>query len=291
MEGIRQMISYGGVIHELDTNTGCENKADPYFINCCGHIQFKSKDVSINRRRVDYYLIYLVNGYGYYHIDSTLHTVPGGNIVIYKSREEQEYYYTGSDQTELYWIHFTGNAAERLLEELGLADRHFYKVGMQTECIKLFEKIINEVNVKNPGYHSFCIGYLIQLLSIFSRESQLLEKGRRILKNEDIENVIKKMHLEYQQDHPVEYYAESCNLSVYQFIRKFKSSMQLSPAKYIEKIRMDKSRELLSDTDLTINEISDITGFNDPFYFSKVFKKNTGMNPLAFRRMKRVYFL
>lgn len=285
------MLSYEGVILEKDTNIGYENRTEPYLINCCGHIQFKTRNVSINRKRVDYYLIYLVNGLGYYRFDESLHTVPAGNIVIYKAHEDQDYYYIGSERTELYWIHFTGEAAEKLLFSLGLADRHYYKVGILNECIQLFEKIINEINIKNPGYHSFCIGYLLQLLSIFSREALLVEKGRRILKNGDIEGVIRKMHTEYQQDHPVEYYANCCNLSVYQFIRKFKSSMQLSPSRYIEKIRLDKSRELLMDTDLTISEISEIVGFNDPFYFSKVFKKNTGVNPKAFRGKKGLFFM
>ena len=71
---------------------------------------------------------------------------------------------------------------------------------------------------------------------------------------------------------------------MYQFIRKFKKSMLMPPSRYIEKIRMDRSRELLADTDLTVNEISGIVGYNDPFYFSKVFKKNTGLNPMAFRK-------
>ena len=283
------MIYYSGIIHEIDTYTGSKDNVNPYFINCCGHIQIKSKSVSIKRTRVDYYLVYLINGMGYYRAGNTLHSVPGGNIVIYHPLEEQDYYYLGNEQTELYWIHFTGSAASQLLQSLGLADSRIYQVGMQTDCIQLFEKMIHEIHIKNPQFHLFCISYLIQLLSTFSRESLLHEKGRRVLKNSDIEYSIKKMQLEYQQDHPISYYAQSCNLSIYQFIRKFKNATQLSPSKYIEKIRVDKSRELLSDTDLTVNEISDVIGFNDPFYFSKVFKKNTGLNPLAFRKSKKAF--
>jgi AraC-like DNA-binding protein len=280
------MINYGGIINETDINTGSEDKVNPYFINCCGYIKFESKNVSLNRTRVDYYLIYLVNGKGYYKIGDTLQTVSGGNIIIYKPYEKQDYFYIGNEQAELYWIHFTGTAVEQLLNNLGFADRHIYHAGIQTECIQLFEKIIHEIHIKNPQYHSFCISYLIQLLSMFSRESLLYEKGKRVMKNSDIEYIIKKIQLEYQQDHSVGYYAQNCNLSVYQFIRKFKNATQMSPLKYIEKIRMDKSRELLTDTDLTVNEISSVVGYNDPFYFSKVFKKNIGMNPLAYRKLK-----
>ncbi len=280
------MIQYSAVIREIDTNTGSEDTENSYFINCCGHIKIKSKNITIKRRRLDYYIIYLVNGAGYYHIGDKPERVPGGNIIVYKPLEEQNYFYLENDQTELYWIHFTGTSASQLLRDLGLEDRHIYEVGIQTECIQLFDKIIHEIHIKNPQYHSFCISYLIQLLSRFSRESLLLEKNRRALKNKDIEDTIKRMQLEYQQDHSIGYYADRCNLSIYQFIRKFKKITQISPAKYIEKIRIDRSRELLSDTDLSVHEISDIIGFNDPFYFSKVFKKNTGLSPQPFRKLR-----
>jgi AraC-like DNA-binding protein len=282
------MINYGGIIHEIDITRGSKDTANPYFINCCGYIKIKSTSISLIRRRVDYYLIYLVNGVGHYKIGDTYQTIQRGNIIMYKPLEEQDYYYVGNEQAELYWIHFTGNAVEELIKNLGLLDKHIYQIGIQTECIQLFQKIIHEINIKNPAYHSLCISYLIQLLSLFSRKALLQSKGERVFKNSDIESVIKKMHLEYQEDHSIGYYADSCNLSIYQFIRKFQKSMQMSPARYIEKIRVDKGKELLSDTDLTISDISSVIGFNDPFYFSKVFKKNTGLNPMAFRKMKKI---
>ncbi len=279
------MVYKSASVKESDTNTGNEENAYPYFINCCGYIELKNMTkVSIHRARVDYYLIYIISGAGYYKINGKLLKAESGNIIIYKPHEEQDYYYLGKDNTELYWIHFTGNSVMQLLESLELAGRNIYQVGIGTDMIQLFEKIINEIHIKKPRFHSVCISYLINLLSMFSRESYAREKGMIHIKNSGIEQSVIKMQREYQNDHPISYYAKSSNLSVYSFIRKFKNTMNYSPSKYIEKIRMDKSKELLAFTDLTINEISDIVGYSDPFYFSKVFKKNTGLSPTAFRK-------
>lgn len=280
------MVYYGGSICETDTNRGNEDKVHPFFINCCGYIKMEHENASINRTRLDYYLIYLINGTGHYLYDNEMRPVSAGHIVIYPPFEKQNYFYLGPEKAELYWIHFTGTEVSRLLNSLGLSGRFIHKVGMQTECINLFEKIIQEIHVKNPQYHMLCIGYLMQLLSLFSRESEQNENSSGTTKDRDIETCIRKMQMEYQENHDIGYYAQSCGLSVYQFIRKFKSATRLTPARYIEKIRVDKSKELITDTDLTIGRISDIVGFSDPFYFSKVFKKATGVNPLLFKKLK-----
>ena len=267
------MIYYGGTIQDTDTNTGNSDNVNPLFINCCGYIKMEDENVSISRTRIDYYLIYLINGAGHYRFDEKACTVPAGNIIIYAPFEKQDYFYLGDEKTELYWIHFTGTEVSRLLNSLGLSNTFRYNVGFQTECIKLFEKIIQEIHVGNPNYHMLCISYLIELLSLFSREIAMHEN--RLLNNSGIEMCMRKMQMEYQENHNIGYYAQSCNLSVGQFIRKFKMTTQMTPAKYIERIRIDKSRELIASTDLTFDQISDIVGFNDPFYFSKVFKKIT----------------
>lgn len=54
---------------------------------------------------------------------------------------------------------------------------------------------------------------------------------------------------------------------------------------YLTEIRMKTARQLLTDTDLEIIEIAEQTGFNDLKYFSKCFRKNTGMTPTAYRKL------
>ena len=53
---------------------------------------------------------------------------------------------------------------------------------------------------------------------------------------------------------------------------------------YIRKIRIQKAKELLTQSLLSISEIAFQTGFNDPSYFSKVFREETGENPADWRK-------
>ena len=56
---------------------------------------------------------------------------------------------------------------------------------------------------------------------------------------------------------------------------------------YITRIRLDKAKSLIENTDLSIAEISDMTGFTSQSYFSTAFKNFTGMTPSQYKKQKR----
>jgi AraC-like DNA-binding protein len=74
-----------------------------------------------------------------------------------------------------------------------------------------------------------------------------------------------------------------CGLSLSTFKRNFQAIYQESPAKYIRVRRLEKSKELLQTTDLSISEIAFQMCFNDPAVFSKAYKNLYGKSPKAFR--------
>ncbi|MEQ3338230.1 response regulator transcription factor [Clostridium butyricum] len=66
--------------------------------------------------------------------------------------------------------------------------------------------------------------------------------------------------------------------------KTFKKYIGLTPIKYITKIRINEAKHLLINSpDLEIKKIGDLVGYKDSFYFSKVFKANTGVYPSEYR--------
>ena len=80
----------------------------------------------------------------------------------------------------------------------------------------------------------------------------------------------------------VEYAKLACK-SVPTFNREFKRIFNDSPAKWIQKRRIELARGLLENTSLTVTEISYECGFENHTHFSRVFKEKTGSSPLQFR--------
>ncbi|WP_216595875.1 AraC family transcriptional regulator [Flammeovirga sp. OC4] len=81
----------------------------------------------------------------------------------------------------------------------------------------------------------------------------------------------------------IEELAKLCHLSVSSFKREFQKVYDETPSKYLSSQRIKKAKELLHSTTLPINEIAYDVGYNDPLYFTRIFKKKEGMSPSQFR--------
>ena len=78
--------------------------------------------------------------------------------------------------------------------------------------------------------------------------------------------------------------AELYNMSEGHFIRQFKFYTGHTPLEYRAMKRVENAKSLLSGTDMSVTDISESLGFDDPLYFSRVFKNNTGISPREYRK-------
>lgn len=97
-------------------------------------------------------------------------------------------------------------------------------------------------------------------------------------------HIKKVIELHLFSDLKLDQLAKLCNLSLTSFKRKFKSIYGDSPTHYINRRRLEKAKKLLKDSDLNISEIAYMTGFQDPLYFSRLFKNKMGVTPSHFRK-------
>jgi YesN/AraC family two-component response regulator len=77
--------------------------------------------------------------------------------------------------------------------------------------------------------------------------------------------------------------AEQVHLNPAYFSSLFKQSTGSSFKEYLNMVRIEESKRLLSNTDYSIMDISQAVGFEDQSYFTKIFKKYTGLTPREYR--------
>ena len=77
-------------------------------------------------------------------------------------------------------------------------------------------------------------------------------------------------------------------LSASQLSRRFRAVRGTTPVGYLRDLRLQKARELLTETDQTLQVIAEHTGYRSAFYLSRVFTAQTGQSPTEYRRTSRV---
>lgn len=105
------------------------------------------------------------------------------------------------------------------------------------------------------------------------------------VRNKKIEAAINEIHKSFaDKEITVGDLSRLCNMSEVHFRRVFSQVYQTSPVKYINRLKINKAKELLVLSDISISEVSERCGFFNPYYFSKVFKENTGVTPGEYRK-------
>ena len=79
--------------------------------------------------------------------------------------------------------------------------------------------------------------------------------------------------------------AKKAGMSLSTFLREFRKRYNITPAKYLNLLRVDVAASLLHHGDDSIEEIAEETGFYDRYHLTKVFKRHRSVSPAAFRKL------
>jgi len=147
----------------------------------------------------------------------------------------------------------------------------------------MFDNLVNEFNIKKPFYNQSCQGIFLGILSAAARNKYYSSSDISHNQNSLVYRICNIMHERYNENISVSQYAKMANLSYGRFMHIFTETTGISPKQYLIRIRIDHAINMLYNTDLSISQISDLVGFSDRNYFSRIFKKHTGHSPRFYR--------
>jgi AraC-like DNA-binding protein len=274
-------------------NSGYYNKSDDdipsdwsdILVKSCGHYKLihlpQFQTIRANGRR-DYQLLYVAEGSAHFVIHGTNHTVSKGGVVLYKPNEPQNYDYKLLDKPDIYWIHFTGRNVDQFLDQLELNEENPMTLQNSDELPELFDKIITELRMSRYLNAEMTEAYFRQLMITISRINHIDDTTKQPY-NSLFDEVINHFNREYQSNINIAEYAANQHISCSWFIREFKKYTGYSPKQYITNLRIQHAKELLNNRYLSVNDVSALVGYENQLYFSRIFRKNTGMSPSEYR--------
>lgn len=99
-----------------------------------------------------------------------------------------------------------------------------------------------------------------------------------------IKQILGEIQNSYTEDITLSNLAEKYNISVSRLSTRMKENLGMSFTKYLTFRRVQRAKELLADDSLSIEQIAEMVGYRDYFYFIRVFKKATGVSPSVYRK-------
>ncbi|MFD1775905.1 response regulator [Paenibacillus rhizophilus] len=131
----------------------------------------------------------------------------------------------------------------------------------------------------NFSFERWREGLKAYILKMFSESKLSRTSDSRIVR--EIRDYLDK---NYQQEITLQHIADRFFLSRENVSRKFKQVTGENLSDYLTNLRIDKAKELLQNSDMRLSRISELIGYEDEKYFSRVFKKATGQTPREYRK-------
>lgn len=226
-----------------------------------------------------------------------------GQIFFYKTLNNEEYFEFKYDKCKTISIcmHFNTikNAVNPIWEDRAIMDWETQMNNIFKEDILIIEKASYDIKKIAEEIDSIPIdnmmGYMklklrtIEFLAIFFEKNsdiKLIQNSE----DEERESIIKAKNIiskNLREPPSLKKLAGDLNISLYKLQKAFKNSTGNTVYEYIKKSRIEKAKYLLKNTNMSILEIANEIGYENPSKFSNAFKGYNNMNPLKYRKLNK----
>ncbi len=169
---------------------------------------------------------------------------------------------------------YTSSPHVRCVIISGFNDFEYAKTAMK---FKVFDYLLKPLN-------KFELSKTLRKIKdeLLSEHAQLNSERETSTEN-IVKSVVQYLQMNYAKEINFTQIAAEYNFSASYLTKIFKEHTGISPIKYLIDYRIKTAKSMLKDTNLTIKEIAEKTGFIDPFYFSKCFKNYCGVTPSQYK--------
>jgi len=232
----------------------------------------------------EYQLLYISGGKGSFVSGGQKKTqIKEGNMFLLFPGEWHNYMPDASTGWDEYWIGFNGiNIDNRIEHGFFSKEKPVFNVGIRDDIVQLYKQAIDIAKEQNTGFQQMLAGVVNYLLGLaYSQNKRSSFEDLKVIKQINTAKII--MYENFTGDITPEEVARRVHMSYSWFRRIFRQYTGFAPSQYLIELRLQRSKELLTNTMLTAQEIAFEVGFENPDYFSTVFKKKIGVTPIKYR--------
>jgi AraC-like DNA-binding protein len=241
------------------------------------------QSVATGRVLNDYQLIYVTRGRGVFISEGRESAVEEGTVIAVFPDVRHAYHPDPATGWEEYWVGFKGASVDRLLSSGFHAPSHpLYRIGLEPSILSVFDDIFRTVKAQAPFYQLRAGALVFQLLAdVHNLERKSEQHG-------DAEQLVERakflMHESIYGAVSLDEIGDRLGAGKARFYEVFKSYTGMTPYQYFINLKINRAKELLGLDGASVKEAASRLGFDDPYYFSRLFRKKTGLSPSAWAK-------
>lgn len=234
----------------------------------------------------DHYLIhFVVSGSGILRCNQQEYTVSAGELFIIFPSQVASYVADAEDPWHYNWVGFNGTDARRLVKLTGLSRQQPVFRSDDPEQTSALLRRIADAGDNTPAADAEMAGCLYLFLAHLIRMNRRQPAGNP--HQTYVANALKYIQYNYANDIGVSDISRYVGISRSQLYRAFLQDFGVSPHNYLQTYRINEACSLLQDPAYSVAEVAGSVGFNDPLYFSRVFKSIKGCTPSAYQKEQK----
>ncbi len=250
-----------------------------------GHADGYYFNIENGRVLNEYQLLYVTEGMGIFHSASVPEALlKAGDLFLLFPGEWHSYHPLKKTGWKSYWIGFKGkNMDDRVRAGFLSPQKPIYHVGYSAMVNDMYQFGLKTAKEEAAYVQQTLAGVVNLLIGLMHS----LERNIVLNTNHEHVDMVNKARLRIREsleaDLTIQQIAAEMGVSYSNFRKLFKEYTGISPSLYQQDLRLQRAKELLTTTDLSIKQIAYQLRFDSPDYFSSKFKTKTGMKPSDFR--------
>lgn len=241
-------------------------------------------DVGKGRILESYQLLYITSGRGsFYGRSRERIEVGAGDMILLRPNRWHSYMPDRETGWHECWIGFRGpNVDARFRNDFFDDSLEIFRVGVREEIMALYDKAGEIAESERSSYQQYLAGIANLLLGM----AMYYHANHQFVSQEIVGQIDRARRIMREELHAgisPEEVARRVNMSYSWFRKMFRDYTNISPARYMQQLRLQEACRLLLGTAMSIKEIAFRLNYGDASYFSNMFRRNLGMTPVGYR--------
>lgn len=233
--------------------------------------------------------IYCSRGQGWCEIQGRRFGVNAGEMIVVPPRAVYAYGPNLINPWAISWAQARGANVNCFLAELGgAAEGGAFRVGNDPQLLALFQEMLATLETSQSVPALLCASQALAHLLGFVVWSHSRTERPELDVADKIERTVAHMNQHLNKPLQVAALAALAGMSPSHFTALFKRQTGCPPIDYFIRLRMRRACRLLEETALSVKEVAAALGYDDPFYFSRLFKAVNHTAPTEYRASRRM---